>query len=67
MRKKRGSSRLKSKGKKCKVKCWYCNKIGHLKKHYWKRQESDNSKKEANQVDSGMIDEVLFAEELSDR
>ena len=29
----RGSSRSKSKGKKCKAKCWHCNKIGHLKKH----------------------------------
>eukprot|EP00253_Pinus_taeda_P022622 PITA_22622 len=60
----RGSCRLKSKGKKCKEKCWQCNKIGHLKKDCWKQKESDNSKKEANQVDSGMIDEVLFAEEL---
>jgi len=35
-----------------------------LKKDYWKRKESENPKNEANQVDSGMIDEVLFAEEL---
>ena len=60
----RGSSRSKSKGKKCKAKCWHCNKIGHLKKDYWKRKESDNPKKEANQVDSAMIDEVLSTEEL---
>jgi hypothetical protein len=60
----RGSSRSKSKGKKCKAKCWNCNKIGHLKKDCWKRKESENPKKEANQVDSGMIDEVLSAEEL---
>eukprot|EP00253_Pinus_taeda_P010174 PITA_10174 len=44
----RGSSRSKSKGKKCKEKCWNCNKIGHLKKDYWKRKESENPKKEAN-------------------
>ena len=58
----RGSSRSKSKGKKCKAKCWHCNKIGHLKKDCWKRKESDNPKKEENQVDSGMIDEVLSVE-----
>eukprot|EP00253_Pinus_taeda_P012633 PITA_12633 len=34
--KRRVSSRSKSKGKKCKAKCWHCNKIGHLKKHCWK-------------------------------
>eukprot|EP00253_Pinus_taeda_P025414 PITA_25414 len=28
----RGSSRSKSKGKRCEAKCWHCNKIGHLKK-----------------------------------
>ena len=60
----RGSSRSKSKEKKCKEKCWHCNKIGHLKKDCWKRKESDNPKKKANQVDSGMIDEVLSTEEL---
>ena len=32
------SSRSKSKGRKSKLKCWYCNKIGHIKKDYWKRQ-----------------------------
>ena len=33
----RGSSRSKSKGgKKCKAKCWYCNKLEHLKKDFWK-------------------------------
>lgn len=42
----------------CKAKYWYCNKIGHLKKDCWKRKESENSKKEENQVDLGMIDEV---------
>ena len=60
----RGTSRSKSKGNKCKAKCWNCNKVGHLKKDCWKRKESENLKNEANQVDSGMIDEVLSAEEL---
>lgn len=46
----RGSSRSKSKGKKCKAKYWHCNKIGHLKKDCWKRKDSNNPKKEANQV-----------------
>jgi hypothetical protein len=58
----RGTSRSKSKGKKRKLKCWYCNKSGHLKKDCWKRQESkEDSKTEANPVESGpgMIDEVL--------
>jgi hypothetical protein len=32
----RGSSRSKSKGKKCKAKCWHYNKIGRLKKYCWK-------------------------------
>ena len=35
-KKTRGFSISKSKGNKCKAKCWYCNKIGHLKKDYWK-------------------------------
>eukprot|EP00253_Pinus_taeda_P012974 PITA_12974 len=60
----RGTSRSKSKGKKCKVKCWNCNKVGHLKKDCWKRKEFENLKNEVNQVDSGMIDEVLSAEDL---
>ena len=30
--KSRGSSRSNSKGRKSKLKCWYCNKNGHLKK-----------------------------------
>ena len=41
----RGSSRSKSKGKKCKEKCWHCNKIGHLKKDFCKRKESDNQRR----------------------
>lgn len=57
------SSKSRSRGKKCKAKCCYCNKIGHLKKDYWKRKESfENPKKEANQVESCMIDKVLFVE-----
>ena len=35
-----------------------------MKKYCWKLKESDNPKKEANQVDSGMIEEVLSIEEL---
>eukprot|EP00253_Pinus_taeda_P011556 PITA_11556 len=30
-------SRSKSKGKKSKLKCWFCGKSGNLKKDYWKR------------------------------
>jgi len=30
--KSRGTSRSKSKGKKSKIKCWYCCKLGYLKK-----------------------------------
>ena len=61
----RGSSISKSKVvKKCKAKCWYCNKIGHLKKDCWKWKESQNQNKEENHVDSGIIDEVLTAEAL---
>ena len=45
----RGTSRSKSKGRKGKGKCWYCNKSRHLKKDCWKREEeNDDSKKEAN-------------------
>ena len=67
----RGTSRSKSKGRKSKLKCWYCNKTGHLKKDCWKRQESkkDDSKLEANSAkssDLGIIDEVLFACNISE-
>ena len=45
----RRTFRSKSKGRKGKGKCWYCNKSGHLKKDCWKRKEENNdSKKEAN-------------------
>ena len=66
----RGNSSSNSKGKNSKLKCWYHKKTGHLKKYCWKRQESkkDDSKSEANLVksfDSGMIDEVLSACNIS--
>ena len=35
--KSRGTSRSKSKGRKSRLKCWYYNKAGHLKKDFWKR------------------------------
>eukprot|EP00253_Pinus_taeda_P009679 PITA_09679 len=48
----------KLKGKKGKVKCWFCGKSGHLKKDYWKRQQTSKEdslteKKEANKTDIG--------------
>ena len=67
----RGTSRSKSKGRKSKLNCWYCNKIGHLKNDYWKRQEpkKDDSKSEENSIksfDSSMIDEVLSVCNISE-
>lgn len=67
---KHNDSRSKSKGKKSKVKCWFCRKSGHLKKDCWKRQQeskedSSTKKKEANTTNiglaskTGMSDEVL--------
>eukprot|EP00253_Pinus_taeda_P013878 PITA_13878 len=49
--------RSKSKGKKSKVKCWFCGKSGNLRKHCWKRQQTskeDSSieKEEANTTDT---------------
>jgi hypothetical protein len=32
----RDFSQSKSKGKKSKIKCWFCGKSGHLKKYCWK-------------------------------
>jgi hypothetical protein len=67
---KRDFSRSKSKGKKSKLKCWFCGKSRHLKKDCWKRQQASKDDppkemKEANATEtgsttgSGMIDEVL--------
>ena len=66
------NSQSKSKGKKSKLKCWFCGKSGHLKKGCWKRQQtskgdSSTENKEANTTDigsgsassSGISDEVL--------
>ena len=67
----RGTSKSKSKGIKRNLKCWYCNKTGHLKKDFGRRQESKKGdpKSEANSVkssDSGMIDEVLSVCNISE-
>jgi hypothetical protein len=51
-----------SRHRKGKEKCWYCGKIGHLKKDCWKRKKSEeNSTKEANLAvtNSVMIEQVL--------
>lgn len=56
----RGTSRSKSKGKK--DRCWYYNKLGHLKKDCWEWKEfEDDLAKEENLIESNscMIDEVL--------
>jgi len=72
--KSRDTSRSKSRGKKGKMKCWYCNKSGHLKKDCWKRKEEcgkdsekDHSTKEANVAEesSGIVDEVLSISNVS--
>ena len=57
----RGRSIDKTKGKKAKGKCWYCNKSRHIKKDCWKRKESkDNATKESKSIETslGMLDEV---------
>ena len=36
----RDFSRSKLKGKKSKLKCWFCGRSGHLKKDCWKRQQA---------------------------
>jgi hypothetical protein len=62
------TSRSKSKGKRSKLKCWYYNKLGHIKKDCWKKKDSkDYSKKEENPIEtsSGMIDEVLYVCNIS--
>ena len=59
----RGNSRSKSNNRKRKLKFWYYNKVGHLKKNCWKREESkkDESKSKENSVkyDTCMINEVF--------
>jgi hypothetical protein len=55
-------SRSKSRHRKGKEKCWYCRKIGHLRKDCWKRKESQEKyTKEANLAvtNLGMIHQVL--------
>jgi hypothetical protein len=66
----RDSSRSNSKGRKSKIKCWFCGKFGHLKKYCWKRQQASKEDppketKETNATETGsttgssMTDEVL--------
>jgi hypothetical protein len=66
----RDFSRSKSKGRKSKLKCWFCGKSRHLKKDCWKRQQTSKEypqkeMKEANTTEigsatgSGIVDEVL--------
>jgi hypothetical protein len=66
----RDFSRSNSKGKKRKLKCWFCGKSGHLNKDFWKRLQASKDDppkemKEANTTKigsvaaSGMIDDVL--------
>jgi hypothetical protein len=60
----------KSKGRKSKLKCWFCGKYGHLKKDCWKRQQASKEDppketKEENATETGsttgssIVDEVL--------
>jgi hypothetical protein len=66
----RDFSRSKSKGKKRKLKCWFCGKSRHLKKDCWKRQQAskddppkemkeENAIETGSTIGSGMTDEVL--------
>jgi hypothetical protein len=56
----KGTTRSKSKDSKCKEKCLFCGKYGHLKKDGWKRQQvsKEDSTIEENSV-TGMVDGVF--------
>ena len=51
----RGNFRSKSKGKESKLKCWYYNKSGHLKKDCWKKQESKKDDSKSEQIQLSLI------------
>jgi hypothetical protein len=66
----RDFSRSKSKVKKIKLKCWFCEKYGHLKKDCWKKQQAskedppkemkeENATEIGSTTSSGMDDDFL--------
>jgi len=66
---KHNDSCSKSKGKNCKVKCWFYGKSGHLKKDCWKRQQkskedSSTEKKEANTINTGSASKTSMSYEV---